>query len=95
MYRQVKHNVQHVPDQHPQLLPGGDSGGPGPGQYRQWSSARRHSSDRPQAAVRLPLGAGASYRGEVWLHRETEPQDSLDQPRQQSGHCQHTGRYPE
>ena len=85
-------DVQHVPDQHHQLLPGGDSGGPGPGQPGQWGSARRHPPHRPQAPPRLSLRARTPPGGQVWQHREAESEDPLDQPGQQSRHCQHSGQ---
>ena len=87
-----RHNVQHLPHQYPQLLSGGDSGGPGPGQYRQWRPARRHPAHRPQAQARLSVRAGAPPGGEVWQHREAESEDTLDQSGQQPRHCQHPGQ---
>ena len=86
-------NVQHLPHQHPQLLPGGDSGGPGPGQPGQWGPARRHPPHRPQAPPRLSVRAGASPGGEVRQHREAESEDTLDQSGQQPCHSQHSGQF--
>ena len=57
---------------------------------------------RPDALVRLCYRnyhissglSGAAHRGEVWQHRQAEPEDTMDEPEQQSGGRHRAGHLP-
>ena len=100
-------DVQYIPHQHPELLPGG--AGRGPRRRQPWGrgSQRGRPPYRPQTPARCigliekfdqnslkilsPGFPRAANRGEIREHREAEPQNPVDSPQHIAGRHHRAG----